>query len=96
MYSGDGFPNFFLPIGRVFGAEIPVTRRGKPNGTVLMAGQFKRMTPEVREELIDLLVDLLVADLRAHPPKEPAEASKDGRNNPTRKKPRQRKPRADS
>lgn len=61
-YSGD-FPNFFLPVDRVFGFEIPVTRRGKPNGSMLVTGQLKRMTPQLREELVDLLADMLVAEV---------------------------------
>ena len=61
-YSGD-FPNFFLPVDRVFGFEIPVTRRGKPNGSMLVTGQLKRMTPQLREELADLVADMLVADV---------------------------------
>ena len=60
-YSGD-FPNFFLPVDRVFGFELPVTRRGKPNGSMLVTGQLKRMTPQLREELVDLLADMLVAE----------------------------------
>src|SRR2546427_6940682 len=61
-YSGD-FPNFFLPVDRVFGFEIPVTRRGEPNGSMLVTGQLKRMTPQLREELVDLFADMLVADV---------------------------------
>lgn len=96
MYLGAGFPNFFLPIGRVFGAEIPVTRRGRPNGSVLMTGQFKRMTPELREQIVDLLADARVVDLRAHPPEKRAEAPEERKERPARKEPRQRKPRAAS
>jgi hypothetical protein len=68
MYLGTDFPNFFLPLGRVFGAEIPVTKRGKPNGSVLMTGQFKRMTPELEHEIAGLLADMLVKDYLAQPP----------------------------
>jgi hypothetical protein len=35
---------------------------------VLVTGQFKRMTPELRDELVRVFADLLVAELQARPP----------------------------
>jgi hypothetical protein len=74
MHKPGEFPNFFLPNGRVCGVEIPVTRWRKPAGSVSAIWQFKPMTPKLQEELVDLLADLIVADLRAHPPSSHDEA----------------------
>jgi hypothetical protein len=75
MYLPGEFPNFFLPLGRVFGVEIPVTRHRKHAGSLLATWQLKPMTPELRRELADRLADALVADFLAHPPSAPENTS---------------------
>jgi hypothetical protein len=65
MHRLGEFPNFYLPIGRGFGAEIPVTKRRKPAGSVWMTGQFKPMTPALEKEIVRLLADMLVTAYKA-------------------------------
>ena len=63
MYLPGDFPNFFLPVGRVFGVEVPVTRYRKPSGSMLVTGQFKPMTRALRENLAEILADALVEEV---------------------------------
>jgi hypothetical protein len=68
MYLPGDFPNFFLPVGRPFGVEVPVTRYGKSSGSMLVTGQLKPMTSALREDLADILADAFVEELERDPP----------------------------